>query len=235
MRYIARGATICTAISEDTKKRARELHGVTQEIVVTHLGLEPASVPTVSREELEMPADKPVFVSIGRLIARKGYHDLLEAWRSIPNAHLIILGQGFLQKELERTIVQHDLADRVQLRGYVSETEKLQLLRQADGYVSAAEHEGFGIVFLEAMEAGLAIVATNNGGHTDFLKGGENALLVDVHDVDGLQKKLQQLIDDSALRQRMAETNKEKVKQFYLDKTTAQFENVLTKAYEGRD
>lgn len=235
VRAISRRANVCTAISNDTKKRAQELHGVKKEIKVVHLGLAPKEVPTASRETLGLPLHVPIFVSIGRLIPRKGYQLLLEAWRDIHTAHLVIIGDGLLDKKLREIIKKYDMAGRVHLLGHVSEEKKLQVLRAADAYVSAAEHEGFGIVFLEAMEAGLPIVATDVGGQTDFLKSGENAILLPPNDVEQLKAGIVWLLKDSRLRETMAQNNKVKVKDFYLDKTAGRFEEVLTGAFGATD
>lgn len=231
IRLISKQAAICTAISRDTQQRAQQLHGVTCEIVVTHLGLIPTVVPPTTRSELGLPADAKVAVTIGRLIPRKSHHLLVEALASIPGVHLYVIGAGPLKKKLNNLVAERELSERVHLVGYVSEERKLQLLRAADLYVSAAEHEGFGIVFLEAMEAGLPIVAVNEGGQTDFLTDGENALLVEPHNQDALTQAIRRLLDDSGLAQRLADNNRQKVKSFYVTHTVKEFEHVLVRAH----
>lgn len=230
VRFVSRQATICTAISEDTKKRAQELHGVNRSITVTRLGLIPSHVLRLPRSALGLPEQALVFVTVGRLIPRKGYAVLLAAWREISGAHLVILGDGPLQRPLAQLIKEYHLSDRVHLLGFVDEEKKQQILRAADAYVSASEHEGFGIVFLEAMEAGLAIVSTDIGGQRDFLTEGENAILVPVHDSKQLAAGIRRLIQDQNLRQRMSANNREKVKEFHLEKVVKTFEEVLVGA-----
>lgn len=237
VRLVAARAAACTAISEDTKRRAQELHGVSKPITVTHLGLMPARVAVASRSDLELPERGLLFVSIGRLIPRKGYEVLLTAWRGISEAHLVIIGTGPLKEKLEGMIEKFNLADRVQLLGYLEEEKKQQVLRAADAFVSASEHEGFGIVFLEAMEAGLPIVATDRGGHRDFLIEGENAVFVPVGDRERLRAAISRVSREGRLRERMAGNNRKKVKMFYLEKTAGRFEEVLKDAvrtYENR-
>lgn len=234
IRAVADQAVMCTAISDDTKWRAHELHGVDKDIVVTHLGLIPQALVTATREELHLPAGVPLFVSVGRLIPRKRYDLLLEAWRETPGAHLVIIGDGPLKEELQSKITEYALGERVHLLGFVSEQHKHDALYAADAYVSATEHEGFGIVFLEAMEAGLPIVSTDTGGQRDFLKEEENAILVSTGDVPQLVAGVKRLLRDPVLRERMGRNNKEKVKGFYLEKTAKKFEDVLLQAAESR-
>jgi len=76
-------------------------------------------------------------------------------------------------------------------------------------------HEGFGIVFMESMFAGLPIVCSNHGGQVDFLKDEENALLIEVGDVESCKKSMLRVYKDKELRSRMYKNNKKKVKDFY--------------------
>jgi glycosyltransferase involved in cell wall biosynthesis len=237
VRQIARQAAALTAISEDTKRQAQVRHGVAQPITVVHLGIRPAVSSVSAHAKGKRPADAPMFVSIVRLIPRKNYQVLIRAWTRVPGAHLIILGGGPLLPQLNALVRELGLTARVQLRGFVAEDVKQEVLRTATGYVSAADHEGFGIVFLEAMEAGLPIVAVKYGGHTDFLSPEKNALLVEPNDRTELTQAVTRLLDDPALALRMGRMNKEKAKEFYLPRTAAAYEAVLHQAirsYENR-
>lgn len=227
IRRLASAATSRTAISSDVARRAKELHGVEQPITVVPLGLTPMVVPASSRAELGLPERVPLSISVGRLIPRKGFEYLLRAWRDIPEAHLVIIGEGPLRGRLEKVIQELALDGRVHLLGFVDEVKKRQVLRVADIYISGAEHEGFGIVFLEAMEAGLPIIATDTGGQTDFLVAGENAILVPAQQPTQLLEAIKQLLKDSRLRETLARNNRDKVKLYYLEKTATQFEAVL--------
>ena len=230
IRAVASRAVICTAISEDTKWRAYELHGVDKDVVVTHLGLIPHASVATSRAQLHLPEGVSLFVSVGRLIPRKRYDLLLTAWRDIPEAHLAIIGDGPLKERLQAQIGEYGLEGRVHLLGFVDEDQKYNVLTVADAYISATDHEGFGIVFLEAMEAGLPIVTTDTGGQRDFLTEGENAILVPTNDATQIVAGVQQLLRNKNLRERIAKNNREKVKEFYLEKTAKRFEQVLLKA-----
>ena len=232
IRFVAQRASQGTAISSDTERRARNIPGVTLPITVTHLGLVRRPVRPATREELGLPLEEPVFVSIGRLIPRKGYDRLLSAWQKIKEGHLVIVGSGPLLEELKEAAADYGIADRVLFTGFVSEERKSQLLRAADGYVSAALHEGFGIVFLEAMEAGLPIVAFQEGGHCDFLEPNVHALLAPPGDQAQFERLLQQVVADRALRERIGSNNTAAVQDFYIEKTTARFAEVLKTAVD---
>lgn len=237
IRWIASVAHARTAISNDTKTRTIELHGVTKQITVVPIGLTPQEVPKSTRADFGFTDDDIVCVSIGRLVPRKGYEILLSAWKNIPNAKLVIVGDGPLKSHLTSVVERFGLTSRVQLMGQVTEQVKYQLLSLSDIYVSAAQHEGFGIVFLEAMRAGLPIVATNDGGQTDFLQDGVHALLTAPHDDLALTRAVTKLISDTALRKEMGQRNKRDVRAYYIENTVATLETILLdtiKSYESR-
>lgn len=235
VRRVAARAAACTAISEDTKRRAQELHGVSCAITVVPLGIARVSIETHARRSRRVPERIRVFVTMGRLIPRKGHELLLRAWQEVRDAHLIIVGDGPLKDRLRHLASELGIAQRVSVRGYVSEEEKQQLLRMADGYVSAALHEGFGLVFLEAMQAGLPIVAANVGGQQDFLTDGENALLVPPGRAQPLAAAVRRLIDNPSLAQRLASNNERRAAQFSAAASAAAFERILRQAVTYAD
>lgn len=235
IRTMASNADALTAISHDTKQRAIELHGITKHIEVVPIGLRHGAVSAISRESLGIGREDFLCVSIGRLVPRKGYDVLLKAWRHIPNAHLIIMGNGPQKEYLNSLLVAYSLTKRVHMVGYVPEDQKLGILQNANVYVSAAQHEGFGLVFLEAMDAGLPIIAANDGGQKDFLEHGKNALLIPPLDAEKIAESLQKIIVDNDLRERMKKQNSKDVKKYYIDKTVQLLEQVLintSKKYE---
>lgn len=230
IRLIARQADAATAISQDTKRRTQALHAVTVPITVIPLGLVPAKITSKSRSELNVPAGVPLIVTVGRLIPRKGFQQLLAIWPHISGAHLVIIGDGPLRETLNQQCQSLGITGRVHLVGYVSEQEKMGILRASDLYVSAATHEGFGIVFLEAMYAGLPIVATNNGGQTDFLRQERNALLVPVNNPQALERAITKLLANQELRDTLTANNLNDVKSYFIANTARKFEAVLQAA-----
>jgi len=230
VRWVSEQASICTAISADTRRRAIDIHGVTKEIVVTHLGIRKSD--TVGRSGIEWPRGFRL-ISIGRLIPRKGFEVLLRAISAMPTTGLVIIGEGPSRAKLTRQVKELGVGDRVRLVGGVDDRTKTALLAEADTYVSSAEHEGFGIVFLEAMEQGLPILATDNGGQMDFLVQEENALIVATGDDDHMARAITRISTDDGLRSEMSLNNKKKVENFFIEKVTARFEEVLLRAARG--
>ncbi|PIT98239.1 MAG: hypothetical protein COT71_01705 [Candidatus Andersenbacteria bacterium CG10_big_fil_rev_8_21_14_0_10_54_11] len=230
IRRLAGAAAARTAISADTARRARDLLGVREPITVTHLGIFPFTCQPTDRSQLGLPAGAFLFVTIGRLIPRKRCDLLLSVLREISGAHLVIIGTGPLAEQLKQKAAAAGVADRVYFLGYLSEGRKQQVLCAADAYISGAEHEGFGLVFLEAMQAGLPITTAGEGGQADFLTHEVNALLVPPHDAAALAAAARRLMADADLRERMGQENMRRVRNYYWTRTVRVFEQVLQEA-----
>lgn len=233
---IVRRADAVTAISQDTRERALRYHRAEAPITVVPLGLVPPAAPLEVKQSPDTVGARIDLITVGRLIPRKGYADLLLAIASMheKNIFLHILGDGPLASELQREAATRGVLDRVQFHGHVSEAEKFRLLAASDVYVSASHHEGFGICFLEAMYAGLPIIATDTGGQTDFLTAGRNAILVPPHHPKELGRALEALILDRSVRERMAATNREDVQQYVIGRTAAQYEEIFQRVSHSR-
>lgn len=232
VRWAIRHATAVTAISADTKERAIALHGAPLDTRVLPLGFVPPQ---------ELPPAAPAtgsvlrLVTVGRLIPRKGLQDLLEALALLAPLPLLltVVGDGPLRGPLEQSARMRGLADRVRFVGQVDEAEKWRLLRSADVYVSPSLHEGFGIVFVEAMYAGLPIVATDRGGQRDLLSPYKNALLVPPGQPDVMAAELRRIHLDESLRQRLAAAGRATVRRFLIDRIAGAYEAFFAEVVRG--
>lgn len=228
---ILRRADALTAISRDTKERALLYHGAPAAIDVIPLGFVTPSFARVSREELSWSREDTQLITVGRLVSRKAYGDLLQGFAQMTLRAVVlhVVGEGPLADELADKSRELGIAERVVFHGRVTEERKFQLLAEADVYVSASVHEGFGICFLEAMSVGLPIVATDTGGQTDFLVAGRNALLVPPRRPEQLAHALDWLVGDRKLRQSMSDANRETVARYLMPKISRLYEEVFTR------
>lgn len=131
------------------------------------------------------------------------------------NLELKIVGGGnpLLEKELRNLCRDLNIEGRVIFVGEVSPTEISRHFCQADIFFSTTAYEPFGIVFVEAMAAGLPIVAPRVGGISDIVCDGAG-FLVDPDDLDGMAEKLKLLIEDKTLRKEMGEKGKNRARVF---------------------
>jgi phosphatidylinositol alpha-1,6-mannosyltransferase len=165
------------------------------------------------REELGL-GDRPVIVVVGRLVHRKGQDRLIESLplihQVIPNAALLICGQGPLRDELEKRVAALKLADDVLFTGRVSWEDLPRYISAGDLFampsrsrLGGLEVEGLGIVYLEASACGLPVIAGNSGGAPDAVIEGETGFVVDGNSIKEISQRIIQLLEDPALRKRM--------------------------------
>ncbi|SFF75041.1 Glycosyltransferase involved in cell wall bisynthesis [Actinoplanes philippinensis] len=146
------------------------------------------------------PADEraKVVVAAGRLFRQKGFDLLIDAWVAVRERHpawqLHIFGEGKLRKRLAEQIAERGLGDVVKLRG-VSRTLDAEFAK-ASVFVLSSRKEGLPMVLLEAMGAGLPVVAFDcPTGPADVVEDGVNGLLVPAEDVPGLAAGLIRVMD----------------------------------------
>jgi len=214
------------AISQDIKNRAQQdLHCKTN-IEVIHYGLTPPEFERRSRQELGIPEDEVVLISIGRLIRRKALHDVFLALSRLDKGRfrLLVIGDGPEEAHLRDLARTLGLSSQVDFLGAVWGDRKFQYLAAADMFVLPSAHEGFGLVFLEAMHCGLPVIAGASGGQTDFLRHGETGFLVPVGAVEVLAERILHLANDERLRRRMSEFNAQYVKRFHISGVAARYE-----------
>jgi len=165
---------------------------------------------------------------VGRLENRKGVMDLLKAYRLLRKAgcdcRLLLAGAGPLEKQVRRYLLTRRTGG-VELLGRISDTEKARLFATADVFVAPATgRESFGIVLLEAMAAGKAIVASDIHGYRSVVRRDEQGLLVPPQNPRGLAEALARILSDGALRERMGASGRQRVRQFSWENVTAKVE-----------
>ncbi len=180
-------------------------------LVTIHYGLDetPSRPSELTPEDAGIPADAPLILAIGRLIEQKDHATLLKAFARVheahPDARLAILGWGRLEEETRERARALGLADAVVLPGRV---EPSAWLARADVFAHTSLWEGFGIVLLEAMLAGLPVVATRASAIPEIVVDGATGLLVEPGDADALAKALDELLADPARRLALGEAGR---------------------------
>jgi glycosyltransferase involved in cell wall biosynthesis len=150
---------------------------------------------------LQMPDRAPLAVYAGRLAEAKGLGALVAAWGRVvarrPDARLWLVGDGPYRETLRSQIVDRELVDRVFLAGVFDSVE--ELLAAADLFVMPSREEGPSLALLEAMAAGLPIVATDVPGNRELVSDDVDALLVPVGDADALSAAIGRLLAEREL------------------------------------
>ncbi len=194
------------------------------------LGIRRPSASPASREDYGFSEADVLLVTVGRLVARKASDQLIAMISKLNrNAHLLVIGTGPKEEALRRQASEQGVADRVHFQGFVEESKKLGIMQMCDMFVSTSQHEGFGLVFLEAMALGLPVLCYDHGGQTDFLESDVTGYMVPVNNTADFVKYCQRLIDDAPLRKRMGEENLKVVEALFIDRCAEQYERVFEK------
>jgi len=205
VRRILQEADLRIAPSQDLATHSRRLAGSGRIEIVPH-GHTPWQDPLTDR-----PTSGPLrLVTTARLVARKRLDLLLDAMAMLddPAATLTIMGDGPERAHLETRATTLGIAARVTFTGYVTEAEKHRRLATSDLFVLASAHEGFGLVYLEAMQHGLPVIAARSGGQADFLADGRTGRLVAAGSAADLAAAIHDLSRDPELRARMGRHNR---------------------------
>jgi glycosyltransferase involved in cell wall biosynthesis len=164
-------------------------------------------VPPLPRATLHLPDDVPILFNAGALVGHKDQVSFVRMLdhvrREFPTIRGLIAGEGERRAEIEREIARLDLRHHVLLLGHRDDVPRL--LRMADVYVSSSSSEGLGTSVLEALAAGIPVVASAAGGIPEMIRHGETGYLTAIHDPAGLAAGVCAALRDPARARAMAE------------------------------
>ena len=161
------------------------------------------------RAEFGIAPEAVLFLSAGRFTEEKGMGFLIDAIRAWPggcprDVRFLLAGDGALRAGIERAVREAGLADAVRFAGH--RTDLPRLLRAADAYVSPSRSEALSLSVLEAMDAGLPVLATDVGGTPELVSPeGGNGMLVAYGDITACASGLARLAAEAGLRAAMGE------------------------------
>ena len=161
-------------------------------------------------------ADVKVLLSVGWLIERKGHYLIIEALAQLPNAHLLICGDGPEQASLQRLVDGLHLSDRVTFTGGLSQSKLRSYYQIADALVLASSREGWANVLLESMACGTPVVATNIWGTPEVVQQDSGGVLCE-RSVKGIVEALRALLNNYPER----EAVRQYAERFDWDETSA--------------
>lgn len=155
-------------------------------------------------------------ITTSRLVVKNAVIDIVDSLQYLPmNVKLLILGIGYEEKKLRRRVEELKLQERVQFLGFVSHKDMPSYLQSSDIFVRPSLSEGFGNSFIEAMAAGLPVIATPVGGIVDFLKDGETGLFAEVNNPQSIAQKVEKYIKDKESRNYIINNAKKMVEEKY--------------------
>lgn len=220
-KLIINKADYFTAISNYLADYIKKIRGVAHVSVIPN-GVDVPLFERASRsreqvrEKLKINPDQAVVMTVSRLVTKNGVENLVRAFAKIKdNSVLVVIGDGPLNTNLKNLADNLGMHDRVRWVGKVASREVPEYLSGADVFARPSLSEGLGNAFLEALAAGVPIVAPMVGGIPDFLKDGENGLACDPENPADIADKITRLINDSELCSRLGENGRQMVRDLY--------------------
>ncbi len=181
--------------------------------------------------------NETVLISVGRLAPEKNWDTLIRAFAKAcekhPDIRLVLIGDGAARQSLETLSSELGIADRVTFTGAVPFEDIPRYLKAADIFAFASVTETQGLVTIEAMAAGLPVVAVEGPGTSDIIEHGKQGFLVK-NDPDALAKGINKLLSDSQRIQRFSKNALKKAKTFDVNELGKQMLSVYEQAIEDK-
>ena len=197
--------------------------------VVIHNPVRPEGSDAAAFAPLVFPWAHTI-LAMGRLEPQKGFDLLIAAFGRLAadfsDWGLAILGEGSLRRKLSDQIAALGLVDRLRLPGVTA--APAATLQRGDLFVLSSRYEGFGLALVEAMAAGLPVIATDcPSGPAEIIHPGADGLLVPAEDVAALAAAMAQLMSDPAQRRRLGENARTSARRFDLSTVTQSWERLI--------
>ncbi len=186
-------------LSRSSEAELLELGFPPENVSVITPGVDPGFTPGGTR------SPTPLAMAVGRLVPVKDFRRLVGVWakvhEKVPEAELVIVGEGYEREAIESEVRELGLSDVVSLPGRLPDAELLDLYRRSWVATSASVREGWGMTLTEAAACGTPAVATDIAGHADAVDAGRSGLLAERD--DDLAASLVAVLTDAQLRSRL--------------------------------
>ena len=224
-RYAMRWMDKVVCVSEAQAAKVRKAGVAEEKIAVIHnaVGDEAFTVDAAYQQKLLSFFDKPyryIIGAAGRLSPEKGFEQLVKAAMHVKDAGFIVFGEGPLRESLTRQIEASDLRDRFILAGFHADASKY--FGHFDVLALPSYTEGLPVVILEAMAAGVPVVATRVGGVPEVVADGRTGYLVAPGDASALAQKISEVLGDGERRKAMGEQARRAIQSAFSCRTQAE-------------
>ncbi|MBO3460070.1 glycosyltransferase [Aetokthonos hydrillicola Thurmond2011] len=186
------------------------------------------------REELSLPPDTPLFLSVAEFIKRKHPQDVLRAFARLgrPEAYLAFAGNGPLMAQMQQLAYQLGIQNQVRFLGVRRDIPTL--MRAAVATVLASEQEGLPNCVMESMSMQTPVIGTSIRGTRDLLEGG-CGLLFKVGDIEALAAAMAWILDNPQAAKSMGERGRERIADYEVPRILEQYEALYAEAISRRE
>jgi glycosyltransferase involved in cell wall biosynthesis len=229
VRKVAQSADAIVGQSRNTNENLRKFFDSTLRPELIPLGIPRPQRLENGRAALGFEPDETILITVGRLVGRKSTDQLIRLVSALGNikVRLVVIGSGPNLTALQHQANELGVANQIIFEGFIPEQRKVDLLAAADIYVSTSQHEGFGLVYLEAMAQGLPIVCYDYGGQTDYLQDGVNGALLPLNDFDAFELAVRNLIHDADRCSAISERNLSDIQRLFVDNCATRYEDLF--------
>lgn len=217
-KWLSRYTDVLISINKEDYKRAKRKFYAKKTVYIPGVGLNTEKFITCTvdkekkREELSIPTDAKLLISIGELSIRKNHKVVIKALAHMQNnsIYYIIVGKGMLEVELRKLVVSFGLQNQVFFLGY--RTDIQELLCISDVFVFPSLQEGLSVALMEAMASGLPVVCSRIRGNTDLIDEGEGGYFFEPTKIDDIAKCIERLPQNA--KNKLGTYNIQKIKKF---------------------
>ena len=183
--------------------------------------------PTYLRQELHLPDDNMILLSVGELIARKNHETVIRSLALLQNqaVQYVIAGEGELDQYLRNLVQELGVSEQVHFLGY--RTDINQLCNASDIFVMPSFQEGLSVALMEAMSCGLPVIASRIRGNVDLIEYGKGGLLVEPDQPTEYADAIRNLLQNPAEQESFGSFNRETVKQYDIQCVREQLQKVF--------
>lgn len=188
-------------------------------------------------KECKLDKVSPTAVYVGRIDPEKKLELVIRAFREVletmPEAKLVIAGDGVDRARLEKLVLDFGISDSVRFLGRVSGDKLYKVYNLGDVFVTASEIETQGIVLIEAAASGLPLVAVDKGAVSEVCLDGENGYLCKPGDVKEIAEAMTKILSDKKLQGKFSKKSLEIAKEHDFEKTLDKFINIYNRVLDN--
>jgi glycosyltransferase involved in cell wall biosynthesis len=181
-----------------------------------------------ARVRYEIPAHMKLVVNVGRLAQQKNQGLLLHMLQHVPDAFLLLVGEGDLRRELFMEAVVLGVAERVRFTGELASDQVDAILRQADLFLLPSTYESFCLAAVEAMHCGLPVIASDLPCLREVL--GDGQLFFPTNNVEDLSTKIRYLLNRKDKREEMSKAGQARAENYTIERMVGEYEQLLADA-----
>lgn len=239
-RSALRGARVRIAVSPHTARRVAAAHPDLPAIETCLLGLLPeAEQPDRVPADVRVDYGPHAVVIVGRMSGTeryKGHDQLILAWprvlAEVPDATLVMVGRGDDVERLRAKAAAVGLGRTIHFPGFLPDVAVRGVLRHAAVFAMPSRGEGFGLVYLQAMRAGIPCLGSRDDAAADVIVDGETGLLIPRQDPEAIAGALARLLTDESMRRRLGDAGRRRFDNlFTYPRFRARLASVLTRAF----